>query len=184
MEEKNLILIKFFLLLLIFVSCSKEKNKEINFHAFYSENGKANSNNRKINSYILFSKNTVGQICLIKSNDIFYTYKKNKIKDKYEVFFNNVLSQKTLMEIDSLDYICFKVDNNIESDFINLKKNIILNKYTVKSSNDKSYIIKNKLKNNEILSVAYTLFKSGYAVTYNDYLGVYYVKELMIVTDD
>ncbi|CCB68261.1 Hypothetical protein FBFL15_0107 [Flavobacterium branchiophilum FL-15] len=169
---------------MIFVSCSKEKNKEINFHAFYSENGKANSNNRKINSYILFSKNTVGQICLIKSNDIFYTYKKNKIKDKYEVFFNNVLSQKTLMEIDSLDYICFKVDNNIESDFINLKKNIILNKYTVKSSNDKSYIIKNKLKNNEILSVAYTLFKSGYAVTYNDYLGVYYVKELMIVTDD
>lgn len=178
MEGKNLTLIKFLLLFYLFISCSKEKGREFNFYKYYSDSNKENKVNIKMNSYILFSKNTDGQICLIKSHDIFYIYKKNNISTQYEDFFNNILSQKILMKIDTTDYVCFKVDNNIESDFLKLKENDFLNRYTVKSSSKNSYLIKNELKNDQLLSVAYSLFKNGFAITYNDYLGVYYVKDL------
>lgn len=175
MEGKNLMLIRY-LLMLMLISCSKEK--QINYYEAYSTIDDENIVNRERTSYVLFSKNTNQQICLIKPYEISLGYKKSKTAIKYEDFFNNVLYQKTLIEVDSMDHICFKLDYNIKVNYLKLKTNDFLDRYTKKSNINNNYLINNTLKDNEILNVAYFLFKEGFKITYNDYLGVYYAKRL------
>lgn len=177
MEAYRLILIRFLFILTILTSCSKEK--EINYYKTYSIERKKNEP-VKISHYILFCKNSNGQICLVESSEIFYLYKKNNVIDKYDSYFNDVLNQKISLKIDSTDHVCFKIDKKIEKDYEKLDRNDFLLKYAYRSADKKRYLINNKLVGDNNLCVAYFLFKNGLGITFNDYLGSYYVNILNV----
>ncbi|MFV8376286.1 hypothetical protein [Flavobacterium sp. LB1P71] len=99
--------------------------------------------------------------------------------DKYDVFFNNILNQKKLMIVDSTDHVCFDIDKDIENDYKKLDRNDFLFKYAYLSSDKKRYLINNKLVGDKNLCVAYFLFKSSFGVAFDDYLGSYYVYDLV-----
>jgi hypothetical protein len=181
METCHLNLIRYLLILTILTSCSKEK--EINYYKTYSIERKKNEPIKR-NYYMLFCKNNNGQICLIKPSDIFFIYKKNNIIDEYDVFFNDILNQKISLKLDSTDHVCFKIDKKIEDDYEKLDRNDFLLKYAYKSAHKKRYLINNKLVGDNNLSVAYFLFKNGFGITFNDYLGSYYVNNLSIDLND
>jgi hypothetical protein len=177
MEAYHLILIRYLFILTILTSCSKEK--EINYYKTYSIERKKNEP-IKSNYYMLFCKNSNEQICVIEPYEISYIYKKNKIIDKYDVFFNDILNQKISMKADSTDHICFEIDKKIENDNEKLDRNNFLLKYAYKSADKKRYLINNKLVGDNNLCVAYFLFKSGFGITFDDYLGSYYVNDLTV----
>lgn len=177
MEAYRLILIRLLFVLTIFTSCSREQ--EINYYKTYSiENKKNNPVER--NYYILFCKNSSGQICLVESYEIFYVYKKNDILGEYDVFFNSILNQKVSMKVDSTDHVCFEIDKKIENDYKKLDRNDFLLKYAYESADKKRYLINNKLVGDNNLCVAYFLFKSGFGIIFDDYLGSYYVDNLEV----
>lgn len=177
MEAYRLILIRLLFLLIILTSCAKEK--EINYYKTYSIENKKNEPTKR-NYYVLFCKNSSGQICLVESYEIFYRYKKSHIAEKYDVFFNNILNQKVPMKAGSVDHVCFKIDKKIEDEYKTLDRNDFLLKYAYKSADKKRYIINNKLVGDNNLCVAYFLFKNGFAITFNNYLGSYYVNNLVV----
>ena len=177
MEAYRLILIRFLFILTILTSCSKEK--EINYYKTYSIETKKNEPIKR-NYYILFCKNSIGQICLVESSEIFYGFKKNNIVGKYDAFFNDILNQKETMKVDSADHVCFEIDKKIENDYNRLDRNGFLLKYAYESTDKKRYLINNKLVGDNNLCVAYFLFKSGFGITFDDYLGSYYVNDLAV----
>jgi hypothetical protein len=177
MEAYRLILIRLLFLLIILTSCSKER--DINYYKTYSIEGKKNEPMKR-NYYMLFCKNSSGQICSVESFEIFYVFKKNNLAGKYDAFYNEILNQKKSMGISSTDHVCFEIDKKIENDYKELDRNDFLLKYTYKSTDKKRYMINNKLVGDNNLCVAYFLFKSGFAITFNDYLGSYYVDNLVV----
>jgi len=178
MKAYNLILLSFLSILTILNSCSKEK--EIDYYKTYSIEIKNNEPIKK-NNYLLFCRNSSGQICVVESYEIFHTYNDNNIIDNSDVYFNQILNQKISMKADSADHICFEIDKKIKNDYKKLDRNLFLLKYAYKSAGQKSYLINNKLVGDNNLCVAYLLFKSGFGITFDDYLGSYYVNDLNVV---
>jgi hypothetical protein len=56
--------------------------------------------------------------------DFIYIQEKNKIIDKYDVFFLDILNQKISMKASPTDHICFEIDKKIENDNEKLIRNI------------------------------------------------------------
>lgn len=83
-----------------------------------------------------------------------------------------------MIDIDTNYYICFELDENINKNFNGLSINNFLSKYTKKSGAEKYILINNSFTDDEILSVAYCLFKVGYEIIFDDYIGCYYVKKI------
>lgn len=177
MVAYRLILSKVLFLVIILTSCSKEKS--IDYYKTYSIEGTKNEPFKK-NYYIVFCKNDSKKVCLIESFEIFYNFKKNNTSGKYDVFLNDVFNDKTSLKVDSNDHVCFEINKKIENDYKELNRDNFLSKYTQKINDKKRYLINNKLVGDNNLSVAYFLFKSGFGVTFNEYLGVYYVDNLAV----
>lgn len=83
------------------------------------------------------------------------------------------------MKVDSTDHVCFDVDKKIENDYLKLNRKEFFEKFILKSTDKKDSFINYKLENNQILNVAYFMFKHGFRVAFDDYLGTYYVKDLV-----
>lgn len=177
MKAYYLMLLRVVFIMTVLTSCSKEK--EINYYKTYSIERKKNEPIKR-NYYMLFCKNSSRQICLVETFEIFYTHNKNNINDEYVTYFNNILNEKVSMKVDSTDHICFEIDKKIENDYKKLDKNDFLLKYAFKSADKKRYLINNKLVKDNNLCVAYFLFKNGFGITFDDYLGSYYVNELNV----
>ncbi|SHM43999.1 hypothetical protein [Flavobacterium chilense] len=176
MGAYRLILIRILFTLTILTSCSREK--EINYYTTYSI--KQKKNGLKENQYMLFCKNNEGQICLLESFEIFDEFKKSNIVGKYDDFFNDILNQKKSMIVYSSDHVCFNIDKKIENDYKVLARKDFLLKYAYESADKNRYLINNKLVGDNNLCVAYFLFKSGFGITFDDYLGSYYVNNLTV----
>lgn len=174
MVAKNLILINLFCFLLL-LSCAKDNT--FDFYSYYStQNTTTKTGFVKKKNHILFAQNYDKKICLIDDFDVFQNYKKGKtnINIKYDSYFNDVLSGNTLIYIDTNYYICFELDENIDKNFKDLNIKNFLSKYTKKSGAEKYILINNSFTDEVILSVAYCLFKVGYEIIFDDYIGCYY----------
>jgi hypothetical protein len=178
MEANRFNLIKILLFITILSSCSKEKEK--NFYELYSINSKKKEDKIQANYYIYFAKNTQNQICIIKLHEILYPYEKNNITVGLDSHFNDILNQKDFMQVDSTDHVCFTMDKKIEKDYLNLERKEFVDKFTLLSKNKKDRSINYKLESDQILNVAYFMFRHGFKITFNDYLGTYYVDDLEI----
>lgn len=176
MEANRLILIKFLLFIAILTSCTKEKEK--NFYELYSMNSKKQEDKNRANHYVYFAQNAQNQICVINLFEILYPYEKNNITKGLDSHFNDILNQKAIMKVDSTDHVCFELDKNIDKDYLNLERKEFVEKFTLISKNKKDRSINYKLENDQILNVAYFMFRHGYRITFNDYLGTYYVDDL------
>ncbi|WP_371560915.1 hypothetical protein [Flavobacterium sp. Arc2] len=95
-------------------------------------------------------------------------------------FFNDILSQKVSMKVYATNQVCLEIDNSIENDFNKLDRTDFLLKYAYKSAYSKRFLINTKLVGVNNLCVAYFLFKDGFGITYDDYLGSYYVNDLKV----
>lgn len=177
MGANRLNLIKCLLFMIILVSCNKEKGK--NFYELYLINSEKKIDKIRANYYIYFAKNMQNQICVIELYEILYPYEKNNITKSLDLYFNEILNQKTVMMVDSVDHVCFEVDKKIENDYLKLNRNDFLLKYAYESAKKERYLIDNKLVGDNNLCVAYFLFKSGFGITFDDYLGSYYVIDLV-----
>lgn len=129
------------------------------------------------NYYIYFANNTQNQICIIKLYEILYPLEKKNITKGLDLYFNDILNQKTLMKVDSTDHICFIKDKNIESDYLKLEREEFVEKFTLSTTNKEKRFINYKLESDQILNVAYFMFLHGFKITFNDYLGTYYVDD-------
>lgn len=105
-------LIRIILVLLILTSCSKEKEK--NFYELYSIGSLKKTDRVRANYYIYFAKNAENQICIIKLYEILCPYEKNNIIESLDLYFNDLLNQKTVMKVDSTDHVCFEVDKKLK----------------------------------------------------------------------
>ncbi|WDF61883.1 hypothetical protein PQ462_10945 [Flavobacterium sp. KACC 22758] len=174
MEVYRSILIRILFTVIILSSCSKEKG--INYYDLYSIEKKQNEA-IKVNYYMLFCANNT-QICQVDASEIYYSYMKNKISGAYDDYFNAILNHKLSMEVDLKDHVCFTINKVIEQDYKNLNRNDFLKKYAFISADKKRFLINNKIKENDgVLNVAYFLFKNGFGITFDDYLGSYYVND-------
>lgn len=177
MEANRFNLTKFLLFIAILTSCTKEKDK--NFYELYSISSEKKEDKIRANYYIYFAKNTKNQICIIQLHEILYPYEKNNITEGLDSYFNNILNQKAFVKVDSTDHVCFQLDKKIEKDYLSLERKEFVQKFTLISTNKKDRSINYKLESEQILSVAYFMFRHGFRITFNDYLGTYYVDDLI-----
>lgn len=167
---------KIIMCIFFFALLSCKNDSEIDFNKRFVSNGKCIASSQSTTLFVL-SQSDNKKVFLLDLDDLDYIYnKKYGNQMSLEFFLNETLNQKMPLNVNEKDFPSFNIDKNVEADFKNLDKEDFLNKYTVKSADKNKFIINTKKGDKENKNVAYSLFKRGYTITFDDYGGFYYAK--------
>lgn len=130
--------------------------------------------------YVLINNNEFHRC---NSDELFYLYKKNYSNkfQSFEDFLNAVLNQdfvfdkkifKTFRNFDS-----FKLNPKIEKQYLDLGFNEFLKKYSRETVSKRLALNRKIVKEGEYSTLVYILFKNGYDISSDCYLGIDYIRK-------
>ncbi|MFH6988384.1 hypothetical protein ACHRVW_11615 [Flavobacterium collinsii] len=166
--------LKFLVILVLLLSCSKEQKNNVDFIKNLSNDTDFNLPLYNESLKILIDKDDVIYVTSLRQ---LYNLKESKhfnYKDfdsfLIEVINNDLLSKDDLVKISETN---FKIDKEIQEKYHKEGLNYLLKEYTEKTKMPNKYYIISDLNVNTKLCLMYLFFRNNYYVMQNDYSGKY-----------
>jgi hypothetical protein len=131
----------------------------------------------------LFVKTSDKEILLSSVSELLFLYKNHYYLkfDSFSKFLNAVLNQDYILDSkvhNKRTYLeSFKVNPNIEKDFNRIGIEMFLRKYSKTTASKRVAIKREIIKEGEYSTIAYILFKNGYDLSSDCYLGIDYIRK-------
>ncbi|RBN51216.1 hypothetical protein [Flavobacterium psychrolimnae] len=179
----------FLVLIFLLISCeSKEPNFSKEIIRNFSESSEVNDTIIKVPPPIsyqidLYVKASDKEILLSSVSELLFIYKNHYFLefDSFAKFLNAVLNQDYVLDNkvhNKKTYLeSFKVNPNIEKDFNRLGIKGFLTKYSKETASKRIALKREIIKEGEYSTIAYILFKNGYDLSSDCYLGIDYIRK-------
>lgn len=130
----------------------------------------------KYNSLTFFGICEKNKVRVLSVNELRFIHKKKYNQMKYKDFLSQVFNQK--LDINYVDKIkCFELDQEVTNKY-NDSSNVeeFIGLYS-KKNNQKNHILKNDIPEKKLITIMYYLFLNNYLVTFDDYIGIYFIEK-------
>lgn len=131
----------------------------------------------RLDLYILTSGK---EICRTNNHDLFIYYRKNYFKKftSFDFFLDEVLNKEFLLDKNSKSFYSFKLNQKIQKEYVSLGFDNFLKKYSEDNvGKEKLKLNKTIIQKNDLLTIKYLLYKNKYDVSFDDHLGIYYIRK-------
>lgn len=130
--------------------------------------------------YILTDNNEVHQTF---KGELWYIHNKYYAKEfpSFKTFLDAVLNKSFVIKKKKLkkitDFESFKLNSKIEKEYSNLGFDEFLKKYSKETASKRTALNRTIIKDGEYSTIVYILFKNGYDISSDCYLGIDYIKK-------
>ena len=131
----------------------------------------------------LYVKHSDKEILLSSIGELLFLYKNHYYLefDSFEKFLNDVLNHDFVLDKKAHKketYLeSFKINSNIEKEFSNIGFERFLKKYSKETASKRIALKREIIKEGENATIAYFLFKNGYDLSSDCYLGIDYIRK-------